>query len=521
MPKVTKDKIIFDAEDWLSGVDYLRVSRDFQKGLSGLSFVESFDPIRNFGYAAPGALPTDATNISSVTGMLLNAVVQNSDAYALSNDGKIHHITNITGSSTTVDTGAPFPKTIAGVSPVGSDCLKYYVGSTEYFFYSYSTTTFWDVGRYDFAATFSDTYMSVTAATPLANPYRAGGKGFPHPMIVGDNNILYMGDRNYVHAFNGQNGASGTFSANVLDLPNGFIISSFANYKQFLAIAAYKNNSSSSFNYLSEAKVFFWDTFSDSFTFAVDLKDNYVTELFTFKDTLACFTQGSPDFLYAQSGASGGLRLKIFDGNLFQTEKAFKAGALPIRGGVQVVNEDIYFNAGGKICSYTNLGDRYIFNELFTTSTSSGLLKIFVGGSTDPVIHFSNGSGSGAGLRMYQTNYNAAGSVYSKVVEPDFQDYARGQITKVKVTYQDTVAVGGRTLSLQIATDANGGTAIFSNKDGVTNRTEEYFYNADGTSLNIFKQLQLYLIWGNFGSGGSSTAPIISKVEISYQPINI
>ena len=38
------------------------------------------------------------------------------------------------------------------------------------------------------------------------------GQGVQHPLAVGHDDVLYIGDRRYLHAYDGQTGADGTFS---------------------------------------------------------------------------------------------------------------------------------------------------------------------------------------------------------------------------------------------------------------------------------------------------------------------
>jgi len=510
MPKITKNKIIFDGDDWLSDVDYLSTDQNYQRSSNHLAKANSFDPIRAYGYAQPGFLPAASTNANLVTNYLVNGIAQGSDtAYTLSTDGKIFQITSTAGNGT-VTNGGSFPKTIAGASPSGSDCVKYYVDPTtptEYFFYSYSTSSFWDVGRYDFSATFADTYMSATAATPLANPDRSDGAGFPHPLIVGDNNIMYIGDRNYVHAFNGLITGNGTYYSRVLDLPKGYVITAFVNYEFYLVIFAYKNTGG--IGNLSQAKAFFWDTFSSSFTFVKDLNANYVSEAVNYQDTMVCFTYGSLDGFYNSNS-----QMQIFDGNIFKiVKKGFNS--IPIRGGVQVVGDNIFFNSGATIYAYRGLDNKKSFQEIYTGSNDSyGMLRSFGNGYN---LHFSTG---GSGLRSFRNNYNSSALVYTKVVEPEFPEFMQGRIKSVTVVYQKATS-GGRDFSLDFLTDVSSNNLI-TGKTTVTNLIERYRNsNTNLVALNGtgFKQLQLYLTWG--AGSGSGSAPAISRVEFEYELINI
>lgn len=508
MPKITKSKIVFDGDDWLSDVDYLSTDPNYQRGSINLAKANNFDSVRAYGFAQPGFSPVDAVNIASVSDYLRNGVANGNAAYAISNDGKIQHITGLIG-ATTIDVAAPFPKTIAGMTPKCSDCVKYYVGASEYFFYSYSTNAFWDVGQYDFAAAFNDTFMSATAASPLAAPYRAGGTGFAHPMIVGDNNIMYMGDRNFVHGFNGQIGANGTFFPAVLTLPQGYVITAFVNYQFYLVIFAYKNPGI--LGDLSVAKAFFWDTFSSSFTFVKDLNANFVSEAVNYQNTIICFTYGNTSGFYAINA-----QMQIFDGSIF---RILKTGFydIPIRGGVEVVGDNLYFNAQGSIFAYRGLGNKKSFHELLTKNgqISSGMLKFF---SSLPFIHISTGFGASNGLLTFKGLYNSSALVYTKVVELDSPEYLRAQIRSITIVYQKTVS-GGRSFKIDYVTDDALTTNLFVAKTTISNTIERYQVNADGSPLKAFKQIQLYLTWDT--GVANSAAPSISRIEVEYELVKI
>lgn len=511
MPKITKNKIIFDGDDWLSDVDYLSTDQNYQRGSSHLAKANSFDSFREFGYAQPGFLPAAATNSNLVTDYLLNGITKGSNAYAIGVDGKIHQITNLLGNGTVSNVGGNvYPHTIAGTIPRGSDCLKYYIGTTEYLFFSYSTSNpFWDIGTYDFSGViggYNDTFMSATAATPLANPDRVNGASYPHPLIVGDNSIMYIGDRNYVHAFNGQIGANGTYYSRVLDIPQGYIITSFVNYQFYLVVFAYKDTGAGN---LSESKAFFWDTFSSSYTFVKDLNANYVSEAVNYQDTIVCFTSGGLDGLYSSNS-----QMQIFDGNIFRVaKKGFES--IPIRGGVQVVGESIFFNGSNKIYAYRNFNNKQTFQEVFSGGSDTyGMLRCF---SSAFILHFSTGSN---GLRAFRSQYNSSALVYTKVVEPDFPEFMQGRIKSITVVYQKSIS-GGRDFSLSYLTDATSNNLI-SGKSTITNLIERYTSsNTNPIALNGtgFKQLQLYLTWG--AGSGSTAAPAISRVEFEYELINI
>jgi hypothetical protein len=506
MPKISKNKIVFDGEDWLSDVDYLSTSSSYQRGSTNLVQANSFDPVREYGYAQPGFLPADATNIASITGALKTGLKAAADtAYAISVDGKVHKITGLSGNGT-ISVAAPFPYSITVANSVGSDMVAYNVGTTPYLFYSYYTAALWDVGSFDLTATFNDTYMTATATSPLAAPYIAGGATYPHPMIVGDNNILYIGDRNYVHAFNGQVTANGTFYPAVLTLPSNYLITALVNYQFYLVIYAYKVDSTGS--NLSESKAFFWDTFSSSFTFVKDLNANIVTEAINYRDTMACFVLGNNEGFYRTTGT-----FQIFDGSNFVVVK--KGINVPSHGGAQVVGDNLFWLGDGAMYAYRGLGNKKYIHEIFTEGMAGArMLRSFTNTYN---LHFSTGSGAGAGLRSFRQNFYSPANAITKVVEPEFPEYMQGKIKSITVTYQKATS-GGRSFTLDCLTDAVSNNVI-SNKTTVTNLIERYERYSNANSFNLFKQLQISLSWG--AGLGSSSAPAISRIEVEFDLVNI
>jgi hypothetical protein len=100
-----------------------------------------------------------------------------------------------------------------------------------------------------------DDMMSTTAESPLAGTDLTDGQNVEHPMVVGDDDVLYIGSGRYLHGYDGQVGNDGTFYSKVLTLPLGYIITSMQKYGTYLVIFAH-NNDTTSVGY-STAKAFF------------------------------------------------------------------------------------------------------------------------------------------------------------------------------------------------------------------------------------------------------------------------
>ena len=97
--------------------------------------------------------------------------------------------------------------------------------------------------------------MSTMAGSPLAGTDLTDGQNVEHPMIVGDDDVLYVGSGRYLHGYDGQIGNEGTFYSKVLTLPLGYTITSMQKYNNYLAIFAHNNDTTAS-GY-SDSKAFF------------------------------------------------------------------------------------------------------------------------------------------------------------------------------------------------------------------------------------------------------------------------
>ena len=242
-------KITYNHLDWLGGYDTSSAGFDKRKLQNALAFVENVDPIRVLGYLGLGSDPGSATDVASINAYLRNAVMQGDEAYAISGGDTVQKIGTLTGNGA-VNTTAPFPHTIdhGHSNETGLDIVNYYNGATQKAFYSFKDDTDWDIGAYNYTTdSFDDDFMSTVPADAADfAAIIADGKDAPHPLQVGDDDVLYMGDRNMIHAYDGQVGGGGTFYEAVLTLPVGWFITGMCKMKgPNLAIAAYYSSSGS------------------------------------------------------------------------------------------------------------------------------------------------------------------------------------------------------------------------------------------------------------------------------------
>lgn len=517
MPTISQNSkggsILFDQNDWLAGLD-TTTETDYPKfGLNNM--MSKISPFRQYGYLAPSPLPTLVTNNAEVTGVPRNAVVNSDNAYIVCKNSLIHKLSTLSGG--TISTTSPFPHTIshgAHTSITGDDIAVYFTGTTKRVFYSFNDNTDWDVGIYNIVAdTFDDDFMSTVPASPLAAPYLADGLGYPHPVIVGDDDILYIGDRNYVHAYDGQTGANGTFYPAVLTLPKGWIITCFSSTQDInLAIGAYfqsSTNYSSTYN-RGSAKVWVWNYLALDPDYSRDLKDNYVSEIIQWNNTIAAFTSGRRT-LYN----SGVNKLQALNGSEFEVMQSWNSGGLPLRGGVDIAGTDIYWNSGGHIYSFVKRPDngRYTFNRISGDPTAeSGLMKFL---TASGIIHYSYS----ASLYYMNSSYDYDSTFISSIAQPAFDVRQMGRVKSVTVCFKNTFT-GGRSFRIDTLLDGAGGVSTSGTITASTNnRIKTFLTKADGTPIGDFNFLQTQLV---FPPGSAATSsPIVSWVRYDFETVNV
>jgi len=510
MPQIqlsqNKGVITWDHSDWLSGANtFPNISiSEFLGG--SLVNPTNINPYNDFGVLQPGFLAEDVTNVSVATAALLNGVVHNGKAYAISSDALLHEITVTTGALTTPTT---FPHTITGAT-TGQDIITYYIGATKYVFYSWKDGSNGNIGRYDLSTTFDDDYMSTVPAGAAAMDTNDD-----HPLIVGDDDILYVGDGNNVHAFDGQTGANGTLSKNVLTLPKGYVVTSFAKFNnQTLVVFAYKTTNSTAGFYQSEAKAFFWNYLDLDPYRTIDIDDYYVSGGFNWKGTIGCFTDGNRDTL-----VGGKVRkLKLFNGGVFETLVEF-TDSLPVNGGIETYANHIAWNSGGKLYTYGNVfkGLDNVTNIISSGSGStSGMYKTFASG----VQLISSGATTSGGLQKFDVGkYVAAASTYIKNSYPSLNGKA-GKLTKIEVDWY-WASTGGRSITLSVLADnVNSDEVVFGETETSYSTVGRYFNKNNGDALPIFNKSLGLLIYWDTGSGSTST-PKIKSIKAEFDIINL
>lgn len=515
MPIINKSQIIYNESDFLAGLHPQQGIKTIPQKFGKYSiFQQSFNPFINLGYASNGYLNTNITNNSTITSRLVSKTSddEDSDFFALEEKGKLHYLTNYN----TVVNGGAFPHAITDAVRAFDIC-KYKVGSSTYYFYTHraGVPATMDIGRFDGTSTFDDDYMSTVpagAASMFASTLF-------NPLIVGHDDILYVGGQNYVGSYDGP---ADTFVQQTLTLPAGYNIVGFAKYPSKSLVIFVQGS--------GECKAYFWDYLSLDPYDVKDIDDFDLLACFEYKNTIGCIT----------SGKEGCIKIKIFDGEVFKEvarlDSSYNGRTItgPHYKGVQVNNNEISFNIAdsrnGYLCVYgNNLGMKNTLNVIAKNdvyvsealSYSPGLLAMGRSGETiiDSGTLFTEADGSSAQY-LDKTKYSVEGYWYSDLVDMGFE---RIQIKGITVYFADEFT-GGRTITLTLKDryttyDVQGLTALATVTS--TNRVfrAKPFNNTGGVFIPPLDGIGINLSWGT--GAGTAVTPIINKIVLDYEPIKI
>lgn len=494
--------IRWDADDWLRGLSSdWGFNGQSVRSTRGLGYTSSLDPNRRPGYLLPGFSYETATNSNVVDGTIRNAIVHNDKAYLVGGT-KIHEYDIATNAITNAGV---FPHTIdhSHTNEIGDDIVAYYVSGTKYAFYSFNDATDGDVGRYDFATTFDDDWMStVPTSGAVLN------KSYPHPMIVGDDNILYIGNGANLASYNG---TTNVFNTAAVDLPTGYVITSYSKTQNFLVIYAYRQTDSSSL-FRTECAAFFWDYLSDTFTYVYPLAGNYVDGGFNNNSIPGCFVSG-----YSFDSRKIN-KMLLFNGSYFKREVVFE-DSIPIKGGVEAFDDVIMWNAGGQIYQYGSQHpgfDRTLNKPMAGSGTLSGMFKMF----KNATFH----SSSGNSIDEFESGYNIATAI-TNLAKPRFPKNQKGRVELVKVYWLSQDQMTGTNFDLSLNVDKNSTTyRPIKDINSISELVTEYHELETGEAASLklqdllFESVGLSMNWGN----AVASAPIgVDAVEIHFSYVNI
>ena len=425
----------------------------------------------------------------------------------------------LTKSTGTGDATIAFSAAAVHASPVGEDIITFNISGTEYVLYSYNDATDGDVGRITVvannsytAADFNDAWFSSATGGALLN------KSVPHPMIIGDDQKLYIADLASSGTLSKlwQVSDTGTITSYTTVVPRNYAIRAFAKTGLQLIIFANKiKGSSSGVNEKGDAIAIFWDGSSQDPDIIYNLNDNEVTAGFNFGGIIGCFTTGrSNEF------ASIGYRskLQIFEGGRFIPKFNFSQST-PGYGGFDIVNNMLCWNSGGVVYSY---GSPYpelpvrVNSINIGASTSNGFLKSLNGLE----IYLSTGSaGNNEVFKQAATHY-ASAAWKGLNAEPIFPEGKRGKVEQIEVCFYEA-ASSGRAITLTLDTNFGTTHTILDALLTVTAGKNIIYRRVNSTSgtlpfFNVLKPTVQYAT-----GSGSGISPIIRYIKIYFSHQNI
>jgi hypothetical protein len=172
-----------------------------------------------------------------------------------------------------------------------------------------------------------------------------------HPMIAGQDDILYIGADRYVgslqevvgQTFDPGNSATYSWNDNALDLPTGYSIKCMAELGTNLMLGTIKGNDYS-FGGESIADIFPWDRTSDTFTLPLRLNTTGVHQMVIHENVLY-IVAGRQGDIYATNGTSVKHVAKLPHDLMFETDFVLSAALNFYPGAILSHNDRVYIGA--------------------------------------------------------------------------------------------------------------------------------------------------------------------------------
>lgn len=511
--------IVYNSDDFIGLVPGYAVG-NFPRIGKGASWLAGINPFREAapGILAPGFPTTSLFNSGAyASSVIRNAIVDRSSATTaawLIEDGTaIHMIEESAGNvGKTISVTEPFPYTLtaqnvhsAHTAFDGEDIAQFNISGINYIFWSYNDNTDGEIGRIDPAASYvfdNDWYSAQGGETPLSN-------GVPHPMIVGDDDKLYVGDGLNLRTVSN----IGTVSSTASVVPAGFRVTCFTKNGEQLIIGAERTkDTGASTAVRGDAIVQFWDYGSQSSITTKKLDDNEVTALIYWKGTVWAFTQGRPS---EEANIGKRSKLQKFEGGEFVPKFYFSESA-PTFGGIEIHDNCLHWNSDGVIFSYGSpwpeFPDRVNKVGVGSGTTPGGYIKSLDGTN----LFISTGAGTSCEYLTQGTTYEGASQWRGLVAEPIAPPRHRCKVTEAEIGFYGSSS-GGRELAYQLVVDDGASTHIlFETLTVTTAGTQQITRNVTsaGIELPYFSSIKPLLVYA-IGSGATS-APKVAYIKIHY-----
>jgi hypothetical protein len=250
----------------------------------------------NMGYLQPTIEPADVDGVSACADLVVafeEDRVDTSNAYFIYAIGNAGHFYKMKGAiNTQISAGTIWPYHIsAGLEGVagrtnleGHDLLSYKIGTADCMLYSWDNDVSGSIGKFNLLDTFDDDYISTSAATSGML-----SAGCPHPMIVGDDGILYIANGNKLVSYDGQTGAEGTYDNNALDFPSTTEITSMFKSGDYLGITTWEKTGT---NWVGTySNVYLWNYVDDSWVKSIPIRVPKIASSFNMDGNVYIFCE--------------------------------------------------------------------------------------------------------------------------------------------------------------------------------------------------------------------------------------
>lgn len=300
------------------------IINEFYKGIAE-SPILGFGAIRNIDlYSTPGVIQPNYKT-TKVSGSVVTGLVKwfatnptNGDIFALDTGGVVYKSTNNGGTWTEVTGNTKTNATGEGLA-IWKDYLVV------------ARSTVVDVyGPLSGSPAWTNSFKTDLTAVDLANFNEA-----THPMLVGQDDILYIGNQRYIASltqlttFDPASAPTYTWTAQALDLPSGYKVRCLAELGTNLMIGTWRGNAITD---VQVADIFPWDRTSSSFGLPIRLSEYGVHQMLNMNNLLY-IVAGSTGSVYVSNGTStrllrqlpvdisllqGGNSAEFFPGAIFQ-----------------------------------------------------------------------------------------------------------------------------------------------------------------------------------------------------------
>lgn len=435
-------KIISKFGDFFNGIGKSKYDNNRFDDLEGVDI-----------HSEPGSVQSSVTfakeSGETVTEACLSAVVPTGDTYfASKSSGKIWKRTS----------GGSYSLAHTNTNGSGHLGIRYHDGNLYY-------AENEKLGKFDLSSTWSDNFATFTNADASYKP------------MAEVNESLFIGDGNFVASVD----ETGTFSANVLDLPAQHRITALAKWGTSLLVGTIAGS------FFNQSGIFRWDTLSPSWN-QEDSIDEVGINSFIPADNHVFAQCGTTGNLYYYDGTQLIKNIKIRDitTGVGQEHVAANLNGLPLYGS----NGYIY-----SIGRYDNDFPIALNKEYVVSQGSGTTIHSVIAVGTQILVSYENGANIGIDA-LTTTKYD--GTITTPEVD--------GSPQNVMVMYDSLPA--NTSIDLELNVDGGGFSSVTTGWQKNTNR--KHYFLKGGIPASNYNHVQARVTLNS----DSTSTPVITAIEI-------